>query len=206
MARKDEEINEDEDEGEKPKPKKKSGILKILLIVFSAILLVATSVGATLFLTGALSKHDESAVVAEEGGDAASSDAESGTDAKAKKKDKKSKDKKGAKEPKLPPIYVELGEPFVVNFVEAAQIRYLQVKIEAMTRDQVVADAVKANLPQIRNNLVMMFSGLDYGSLTTAEGKQKIRDQALTEVQNIVKDETGNSGVEAVYFTSFVMQ
>jgi len=94
----------------------------------------------------------------------------------------------------------------VVNFVEAAQIRYLQVKIEAMTRDQVVADAVKAHLPQIRNNLVLMFSNLDYASLATAEGKQKIRDQALIEIQNILKDETGNSGAEAVYFTSFVMQ
>jgi flagellar FliL protein len=203
MARKDAEINDDEEEGEKPKPKKKSGILKVLLIVLSAILLVVGSVGATLFLTGALSKHDDAAVVAGEGGDATAADANAGADAKAKKKDKKSKDKK---EPKRPPIYVELGDSFVVNFVEAAQIRYLQVKIEAMTRDQVVADAVKANLPQIRNNLVLMFSGLDYGSLTTVEGKQKIRDQALTEVQNIVKDETGNSGVEAVYFTSFVMQ
>jgi flagellar FliL protein len=203
MARKDAEINDDEEEGEKPKPKKKSGILKVLLIVLSAILLVVGSVGATLFLTGALSKHDDAAVVAGEGGDATAADVNAGADAKAKKKDKKSKDKK---EPKRPPIYVELGDSFVVNFVEAAQIRYLQVKIEAMTRDQVVADAVKANLPQIRNNLVLMFSGLDYGSLTTVEGKQKIRDQALTEVQNIVKDETGNSGVEAVYFTSFVMQ
>lgn len=200
MARKDDAINEDE-ENEKAKPKKKSGILKILVIVFSAILLVASSVGATLFLTGALSQSgDEAAVVAGDGEDAPEEDA------KPKAKSKKSKDKKGAKEPKAPPIYVELGEPFVVNFVEAAQIRYLQVKIEAMTRDQVVSDAIKAHLPQIRNNLVLMFSNLDYASLATAEGKQKIRDQALVEIQNILKEETGNSGAEAVYFTSFVMQ
>lgn len=201
MARKDDAINEDE-ENEKPMPKKNSGILKILVIVFSAVLLVASSVGATLFLTGVFSQPDEEAmVVAGDGGEAAPEEA-----AKPKIKSKKSKDKKGAKAPKAPPIYVELGEPFVVNFVEAAQIRYLQVKIEAMTRDQVVADAVKAHLPQIRNNLVLMFSNLDYASLATAEGKQKIRDQALIEIQNILKDETGNSGAEAVYFTSFVMQ
>jgi flagellar FliL protein len=200
MARKDE-INDDE-ESEKPKPKKKSGILKILVIVFSAILLVASSVGATLFLTGALSHSDEEATVAADDGEEAAPE----EDAKPKAKAKKSKDKKGAKEPKAPPIYVELGEPFVVNFVEAAQIRYLQVKIEAMTRDQVVSEAIKSHLPQIRNNLVLMFSNLDYASLATAEGKQKIRDQALVEIQNILKDETGNSGAEAVYFTSFVMQ
>lgn len=201
MARKNDEINEDE-ETEKPKPKRKSGILKILVIVFTAILLVASSVGATLLLTGVFSKSDEQATVAADD----SEEAAPPEDAKPKSKSKKSKDKKGAKEPKAPPIYVELGEPFVVNFVEGAQIRYLQVKIEAMTRDQVVADAVKTHLPQIRNNLVLMFSNLDYGSLASAEGKQKIRDQALLEIQNILKEETGNSGAEAVYFTSFVMQ
>lgn len=198
MARKDEEINEDED-NETPKPKKKSGgVLKILLIVVSVILLIGTSVGATLLLTGALShKAGDEVAAAEDNGEAP---------AAPKEKAKKSKDKKSAKEPKAPPIYVELGDPFVVNFIEGVQIRYLQVKIEAMTRDQVVADAIKTHLPQIRNNLVMMFSNLDYASLTTAEGKQAIRDKALVEVQTILKEETGNTGAEAVYFTSFVMQ
>lgn len=201
MARKDEEINEDE-ETEQPKPKKKSGLLKILVIVFSAILLIATSVGATLMLTGALSKSDQAEVAATDG----EAPADAPANAEDKSKSKKGKDKKAAKEPKAPPIYVELGDPFVVNFVEGVQIRYLQVKIEAMTRDAVVAEAVKTHLPQIRNNLVMMFSNLDYGSLASAEGKQKIRDQALVEIQNILKEETGNTGVESVYFTSFVMQ
>jgi flagellar protein FliL len=201
MARKDDEINEEE-ENEKPKPKKKSGVLKILAIVFAAFLLIGTSIGATLFLTGVLSKHDEESAVAAE--DSADTTAEPAPEAKSKSK--KSKGKKGAKEPKAPPIYVELGDPFVVNFVEAAQIRYVQIKIEVMTRDQLVSEAIKTHLPQVRNNLVLMFSGLDYGSLTTADGKQKIRDQALVEIQNILKEETGNTGAEAVYFTSFVMQ
>lgn len=201
MARRDDEISEDE-ENEKPRPKKKSGVLKILVIVFSAILLVATSVGATLFLTGVLSESYEEASIVAAGGDAA--EPEAGT--RARPKSKKSGGKKSAKESKAPPIYVELGEPFVVNFIEAAQIRYLQVKIEAMTRDAQVAEAVRKHLPQIRNNLVLMFSNLSYGMLGTAEGKQKIRDQALVEIQNILKEETGNSGAEAVYFTSFVMQ
>ena len=200
MARKDDEINEDE-ENEKHKPKKKSGILKIVLIVVSVIVLIGASVGATLLLTGGPGKHGEEEVaVADDGAEAAAADEA------PKAKPKKSKEKKSSKEPKAPPIYVELGDPFVINFVEGVQIRYLQVKIEAMTRDQVVSEAIKTHLPQIRNNLVMMFSNQDYASLTTTEGKQKIRDQALVEIQNILKEETGNTGAEAVYFTSFVMQ
>ncbi len=201
MARKDEEINEDE-ENEKPKPKKKSGgALKIIVIVFSVILLIGVSVGATLMLAGVFGQHDseEVADAEDDGSDASAEDA-------PKEKSKKSKDKKSSKEPKAPPIYVELGDPFVVNFVEGVQIRYLQVKIEAMTRDPVVSEAIKVHLPQIRNNLVMMFSNLDYASLTSAEGKQSIREKALVEIQSILKSETGNTGAEAVYFTSFVMQ
>lgn len=183
----DDPIN-DEDENGKAPPKKKSKIWKILLIVFSVVLLVGASVGATLFFTGALSS-DSSALAADEG------------DGTAKEKKKKSK-----KTAKAAPIYVELGDPFVVNFVEGNQIRYLQVKIEAMTRDPLVAEAIDTHLPQIRNNLVLMFSGLDYATLSTVSGKQKIRDEALAEIQNILKEETGNTDVEAVYFTSFVMQ
>lgn len=203
MARKDEEINEDE-ENEKPKPKKKSGILKIVLIVVSVIVLIGASVGATLLLTGGPGKHDTEEVAAADAG--GEEGAQAAADEAPKAKPKKSKEKKSSKEPKAAPIYVELGDPFVINFVEGVQIRYLQVKIEAMTRDQVVSEAIKTHLPQIRNNLVMMFSNQDYASLTTAEGKQKIRDQALVEIQNILKEETGNTGAEAVYFTSFVMQ
>jgi len=52
----------------------------------------------------------------------------------------------------------------------------------------------------------MLFSSLDYQTISTIAGKQKIRDEALAEVQNVMKQETGKTGVEAIYFTSFVMQ
>ena len=163
-------------------PARKAGIGRMLLLVLAALLLVGISVGATLFLAGMLGSTGtaatESAVVAND------------PSAQAKR----------------PPIYVEFGEPFVVNFIEGTQIRYLQVRIEGMTRDPSVPAQVGKHLPRIRNNLVFMFSGFDYASLGTVAGKQRIRDEALAEVQNVLRQEVGDAGIEAIYFTSFVMQ
>ena len=167
----------DKDEAGSAAPKAKSGMGKIVLIIIGALLLVGTSVGASLFLTGVLGGGGET------------------------------KEKVATEEPKkLPPIYVELGEPFVVNFMEGNNIRYLQVRIEAMTRDSAVPVAIDRHLPRIRNNLVFMFGGFDYASLGTIAGKQRIRDEALAEVRKVLEEEIGNPGVEDIYFTSFVMQ
>ena len=38
------------------------------------------------------------------------------------------------------------------------------------------------------------------------EGKEKLRADALAEIQKVMKAETGKPGVESVFFTSFVMQ
>jgi flagellar protein FliL len=177
-------INVD-DEREIAPPVKKGGFLKILLILLSLLLLIGASAGATMMLTGTL----DAIPAGVRSGDGAESD-----------RSRRPATRSG------PPIYVELGEPFVVNFIEGNQIRYLQVRIEVSTRDNSIPQAISTHLPKIRNNLVFMFSGFDYMSLASVDGKQKIRDAALDEIQGILYEETGNPGVESVYFTSFVMQ
>jgi len=184
---------DDEDEAEAAKAKKGSLVLKLVAIILSFVLLIAASVGATLLVTGMLGS--ETGVYDRNGEMAKSSN--------SKGKTKKQYVKEVNKEP---PIYVELGDVFVVNFIENNQLRYLQVKVDAMTRDPEAAEQVKTHMPLIRNNLVMLFSSLDYQTISTIAGKQKIRDEALAEVQNVMKQETGKTGVEAIYFTSFVMQ
>jgi flagellar FliL protein len=52
----------------------------------------------------------------------------------------------------------------------------------------------------------MLFSNQDPYTLNTREGKEKLRSEALGEIQKVMKQETGRAGVESVFFTSFVMQ
>ena len=61
-------------------------------------------------------------------------------------------------------------------------------------------------MPVIRNNLVMLFSSQTYKALMTVQGKEKLREQALREIQKVMEKETGEKVVDNVYFTSFVMQ
>ena len=119
-------------------------------------------------------------------------------------------DKKTAevkKEPVAPPQYIALDPPFVVNFESDQQVRFLQVTVQLMTRDPATVELLKANDPVVRNDLLMLFGGQKYTVISTREGKESLRQQTLTAVRKIVATSGGKpEKVEAVYFTSFVMQ
>jgi len=104
-------------------------------------------------------------------------------------------------------IYYKFDPPFVVNFGSEGSARYLQVTLEAMSRDAAVVEIMKANDPAIRNDLVLLLSGQQYATLMTPEGKEQLRAKTLQAIQHTVGAEGGDAKlVEAVYFTSFVIQ
>ncbi len=170
----------------------KSGSRKMIIIIVLVVTLLAISATATLVLTGVIG-GDDAAVAEEAGGKAA---------AKGGKKTKTAK----VRVPKAPLSYVPLDPPFVVNFSGDTDVRFLQVTIEVGTRDPAVVEQIKEHRPAIRNNLVFLLKGQDPVELDTREGMEKLRKETLAAVQEVLKAETGKPGVEAVYFTSFVMQ
>lgn len=107
---------------------------------------------------------------------------------------------------KAPPKYLAFDPPLVASIDDKGTIRFLQVTVELMARDDKVITAVDAHMPVIRNNLLMMFGGQTVSSLTDRDAKETLRKQALAEVQKIMKANTGEPGVEDLYFTSFVVQ
>jgi flagellar protein FliL len=110
-------------------------------------------------------------------------------------------------EPLAPPQYVALDPPFVVNFEADQQVRFLQVTAQLMSRDPATIELLKANDPVVRNDLLMLFGGQKYTVISTREGKEALRVQTLAAVRKVVASAGGKpEKVEAVYFTSFVMQ
>ena len=161
---------------------KKGGSKLKLIIILSivGVVVLGGAVGATLFFTGAFSG----------GGEEAEAEVAAKKDAAPK-----------------PAQYLPLDPPFVVNFGDETQVRFLQIAVEVMARDPSVLDAIQTHKPAIRNNLVILFSSQDAAAVGTREGKEQLRAATLTEINNIVRKETGSKvGLEAVYFTSFVMQ
>ncbi len=106
----------------------------------------------------------------------------------------------------LPEYYLPLEPAFVVNFRDDDSLRYLQVGVSLMSHDQGALDVAKQADPVIRDALVMLFSSQDYTILSDAAGKQKLQADALAAVRKIVRVRYGKPGIDALYFTSFVMQ
>lgn len=125
--------------------------------------------------------------------------------------DDKKEGKEGAtkehKEAKLPAQFVALDPPFVVNFEPGAAARFLQIAVQLMTRDPLMLEFLKTHDPVIRNDLLLLFGNKHVEEVSTQEGKEALRAAALEAIRKIVADEGEKpEALEAVYFTSFVMQ
>lgn len=107
---------------------------------------------------------------------------------------------------KSPELYLPLDPSFVVNFKSDEQQSYLQVGVTLMSHDPAAIEAAKSADPVIRNALVLLFSSQTSADLSDVQGKQKLQAKALDAVRKILNDRIGRPGVDALYFTSFVMQ
>lgn len=110
---------------------------------------------------------------------------------------------------KQTPIYYTVDAPFIVNFSEQSNgaVKYLQVKMKVMARDQRVIDAFTLHLPALQHELLMLFYSQNYDDLVTADGTKALQQACLDTINQILKAESSlENELEAVYFTSFIMQ
>ena len=184
--------------------KKSAGLMKVLLIVIGAIVLVGGAVGATLFFTGAL---HPTADVAEDAGEEKPAAKAAAAHGGPKKAPAKAPAKgHGSEAAAQTAVYQALDPPFIINIEDQGMLRYLQIGLSVMSRDKAAIDAVTNNMPRIRNSLILLFGNQKMETLNSNEGKEKLRAQALELIQAVLNEEIGDPGVEAIYYTAFVMQ
>jgi len=126
----------------------------------------------------------------------------------------------------LGPIqYITMSPEFVVNFGAGSKVRYLQVDLQLATRDDSALQTITTYRPVLRNDILVILSGLSYEELKERSGKEALQKKLLNSINTVVnsagnptssdktsnKDETNQEGlikgpVENVYFTSFIMQ
>lgn len=126
----------------------------------------------------------------------------SGDDAEAELADGEAE----AAEPRGQAIYHAFDPSFVVTLTEGDTTRFLQVELQVMTRDETVPPALTRHEPLIRNDLLLLFGGQRPDGLGTRQARQTLQDQALAEIRRLLASEGEPDAVEAVYFTSFVLQ
>lgn len=102
------------------------------------------------------------------------------------------------------PLYLDMKK-LLVNVEYEGRTHYVQAEMQLMSYDQAVIDQALRDRPAIRDRLIMLFSGQDFGALKTVEGKEALRASALATV-NEALGLTPPKVVEEVYFENFVLQ
>ncbi len=173
------------EDGEKKKESSGGGspMKLIMVMIVGGVLLVAVSIGGVFFMMKSMGMLDGKGG----GGDS------------QKQEQVATADK--------PPIYFPLEPAFVANFKDRGRTRFLQVTLDVMATDQKIIDELQTHMPLIRNNILILLSKQDGEVLQSGEGKEKVRQAILKELQTIMTDKTNMvKTVEDVYITSFVTQ
>ena len=105
-------------------------------------------------------------------------------------------------------IYYQLPEAITINFLNQSKqkVRYLQIKVALMSRDQTIIDSATLNLPMLQDALRTLFSEQTMASVNSVEGRQALQATSLDTIKAILKEETGKNNLDGLYFTSFILQ
>jgi len=174
------------------------------LIVIAAVLavLLAGGGGAAYFMMK--KRAAEAAAAAEDGVDAASD---------------KHEEHSAKADLKHAPAFVPL-DPFTVNLADREAERYAQVGMTLELADAKAGDLLKAYMPAIRNNILLVLAGKTAGQLMEHDGKvqlaSEVRAAALKPLGYTVKTEAGTGNkksadadeppIRAVHFSNFIIQ
>ncbi|MCB1842218.1 MAG: flagellar basal body-associated FliL family protein, partial [Halioglobus sp.] len=109
------------------------------------------------------------------------------------------------KEPEGEPMYLSLNPAFVVNFEHNGGVRYLQIELQVMSFSEAALEKVAANMPAVRNTLILLFSSQNYSALTTLDGKEALRAEVITAINEQLRL-SGDDRVHEAFFTNFVVQ
>ena len=104
--------------------------------------------------------------------------------------------------------YVSLTPPFVGNYAldGGPKLRVYKADIALRVTGADAEAAVKRNDALIRNQLVSLFAQQTVDSMSSAEAKENIRQEALKQVQRVMNDEEGKPVVEDLLFNNFIVQ
>ncbi len=112
-----------------------------------------------------------------------------------------------AEEEPLEVFYQNLMPEFVVNYGPRGRKQYLMVDVAVATTDSKVLAVLETHMPEIRNDLLLLFSTIGDGEdLYTEEGKQALREDALATVNGVVEKHYEPDRIDELFFTRFVMQ
>ena len=103
--------------------------------------------------------------------------------------------------------YVDLKPAFTVNYGGVGKLRYLKTSITLrVAGGEAGHGGVRRHMPYIRHTLVMLLSKATEEDLSSMEGKELLRQNALEAVRTVLMKEEGEQFVLDLLFSSFIVQ
>lgn len=103
--------------------------------------------------------------------------------------------------------YLDIKPALITNYGGPGPIHFIKAEIALRVgKDPEESIKVAHHMPQIRHELVMLFSRQTEDSIATMEGKEQLRKDALTAVQKIITAEEGKPIVTDLLFNNFIVQ
>ncbi|WP_416430969.1 flagellar basal body-associated FliL family protein [Piscirickettsia salmonis] len=102
-------------------------------------------------------------------------------------------------------VYVPIRPIFVTNLQDSTR-KFLSIEVSLMVpADKKTEDAIKNNMPLIKDTLVELFSNQSSKKLRKAGKRAELEKKALTQVVKILNEYVGNLTVKKVLFTKFTI-
>tara|TARA_B100000959_G_C14984105_1_gene624810 strand:- start:29 stop:553 length:525 start_codon:yes stop_codon:yes gene_type:complete len=93
-------------------------------------------------------------------------------------------------------------QSFILNLSGEGGKRFLKLTIELEMSNTALSNEITANLPKIKDSILILLSSKTFKDIYTVEGKFKLRDEITARINRFLV--TGQ--VRSIYFTEFVIK
>ncbi|MDC0088663.1 flagellar basal body-associated FliL family protein [Porticoccaceae bacterium] len=184
--------------------KAKSPILKIILIVVGVLLLIGLTVGGTLFASGFFDAKPE--VDAEEAIAALEAEAELQAEAAAAAAAGPDKVKQDSPElTRFEQSYFQLAKPLVANVSNSRKVMQATVSIMTHYDSRVIDNVEKHDFP-LRAAILAAMRKVTEAEVSDKDFQSNLAEELKIEMNAVLESLEDFGGIEAVYFTEFVVQ
>lgn len=103
-------------------------------------------------------------------------------------------------------VYFKIEPDVVVNYGDTGPLRFIRTEISLRLVDVQATSVIRKHKAYIRNNIILFLSAQTPEIIKDPASRQGLRKQLLTEIQELMKELEGETYVNQLYFTNFIVQ
>jgi flagellar FliL protein len=101
-------------------------------------------------------------------------------------------------------VYHKLRPSIITNLSGGPS--YIRCDVQVLIEDATRAEIVDLHTPALRDEMLMLIVDRDGKELTTPEGKEHLRQDALKSFRRIMRERSGKNTIEDLYFTAYYVR